>query len=62
MSRRSVATRWGVSTATIKRYERRGLLCPIKFNSRMVRYRSIDVERCEREAMGLIPALRTGDN
>jgi predicted site-specific integrase-resolvase len=35
----------GVSTETVKRRERDGLLKSLRFNSRLVRYRREDVER-----------------
>jgi len=34
-----------VSTETIKRWERAGVLKSVRFNSRVVRYRREDVER-----------------
>lgn len=51
LSRRAVAQRWGVSTETVKRRERAGLLQSLKFNSRLTRYRLSEVERFEREAL-----------
>ena len=50
LSRRQVAVMLGVSTETIKRRERDGLLKAIRFNSRLVRYRRADVERMINEA------------
>jgi predicted site-specific integrase-resolvase len=35
----------GVSTETVKRAERNGLLKSVRLNSRLVRYRREDVER-----------------
>jgi predicted DNA-binding transcriptional regulator AlpA len=43
LSRRQVAVKEGVSVETIKRREKQGLLNPIRFNSRLVRYRLSDV-------------------
>ncbi len=52
LSRRDVAKRQGVSTETIKRRERAGLLHPLRFNSRLIRYRLADVEAMEKQAEG----------
>ncbi|MEZ5326942.1 MAG: hypothetical protein R3F19_17980 [Verrucomicrobiales bacterium] len=43
LSRTQLAERWGVSKETIKRREREGLLSPIRFNQRLLRYRLEDV-------------------
>jgi predicted site-specific integrase-resolvase len=43
-SRWQVAEKLGVSIDTVKRMEGRGQLVPIRFNSRMIRYRLSDVE------------------
>ena len=48
LSRTELATRWGVSKETIKRREREGLLTPIRFNQRLLRYRLEDVIEIER--------------
>jgi predicted site-specific integrase-resolvase len=50
LSRRQAAAIVAVSTETIKRRERDGLLKAIRFNSRLVRYRRADVERMINEA------------
>ena len=52
LSRREVAHRWGVSTETIKRRSRDGVLPTVRFNGRLIRHRLSDVERIEREALG----------
>jgi DNA-binding transcriptional regulator YiaG len=44
-SRLQVAVMLDVSTETIKRWERAGVLKSVRFNSRVVRYRREDVER-----------------
>jgi hypothetical protein len=49
ISRRSLASRWECSVETVKRHTRDGLLHPIRFNARMIRYRLSDVIRVERE-------------
>ena len=45
MSRREVAALIGVHTETIKRYQRKGLLPAIVFNSRLIRYERTEVDR-----------------
>jgi DNA-binding transcriptional regulator YhcF (GntR family) len=52
ISRRSLASRWGCSVETIKRRTRDGMLHPIRFNARMIRYQLSEVIRVEREAGG----------
>ena len=47
ISRRELASRWGVSLATIKRRENERLLRPYTFNQRLIRYRLSDVEAFE---------------
>ncbi len=49
MSRREVASMLGVHTETIKRYQRKGLLPAIVFNSRLIRYERTEVERLIQE-------------
>ena len=48
LSRRDLASRWGVSTETIKRRERAGFLRAHRFNLRLIRYRLDEVEAYER--------------
>ncbi len=43
LSRHQVAKILGISNATIKRYDQRGLLQPIRIGSRLVRYKLADV-------------------
>lgn len=45
LSRLQVAVMLDVSTETIKRWERAGVLKSVRFNSRVLRYRREDVER-----------------
>jgi hypothetical protein len=52
LSRRELALRWDVSLETIKRRTKEGLLRPIRFNARLIRYRLDDVLAIEREASG----------
>jgi len=50
ITRKDLAHRWSCSVETIKRKERVGLLKPIKFGQRFVRYRLSDIEQLEEEA------------
>ena len=43
LHRKELGERWSCSGETLKRYEKRGLLKPIKLAPRMVRYRLSDV-------------------
>ena len=52
LSRQQVADRWGVSTETVKRRSREGVLRPIRFNRRLIRYRLRDILQIEQEATG----------
>ena len=52
ISRKALAQRWSCSTETIKRRTREGLLHPLRFNSRMIRYPLSEIIRVEREAGG----------
>jgi len=51
LSRRQIAVKEGVSVETIKRREKQGLLTPIRFNSRLLRYRLSDVLAYEAAAV-----------
>ena len=50
VSRKELSERWGVSTETIKRRTREGMLEPLRFNQRLLRYRLSDIIRIELEA------------
>jgi len=50
MSREQIASRWGVSTETVKRRERDDTLKGLHFNKRLVRYRLQDVRSAESQA------------
>ncbi len=52
LSRKEIATRWGVTTETVKRRCREGLLPAMRFNSRLVRHRMSDVVSIEQNALG----------
>jgi hypothetical protein len=52
LSRRAVADRWQTSVETVKRRERAGLLTPIRFNQRLLRYKLSDIEALEAAAGG----------
>lgn len=49
ISRKQLAERWSLSTETLKRRERTGILPALKMG-RGVRYRITDIERIEKEA------------
>lgn len=44
LSRKEVAQILGVHPGSVKRYEKRGLLRPVKFNPRLIRYHRETVE------------------
>jgi hypothetical protein len=50
LSRKSLASRWECSIATVKRREREGRLMAIRFNRRLLRYRLEDIEAYEAAA------------
>lgn len=50
ISRQELCARWGCSLETLKRRERQGILQPVGFSERMVRYRLSEVTEIEREA------------
>jgi hypothetical protein len=50
LSRKALAQRWSCSTETIKRRTRDGLLHPLRFNARMIRYPLSEIIQVEREA------------
>ena len=52
ISRKQLAGRWSCSTETIKRRTRDGLLHPIRFNARMIRYPLSQIILIEQEAGG----------
>jgi predicted site-specific integrase-resolvase len=52
LSRRAVADRWQTSVETIKRREKAGVLKPIRFNQRLLRYKLSDIEAIEAAAAG----------
>jgi hypothetical protein len=52
LSRRAVADRWQTSVETVKRREKAGLLKPIRFNQRLLRYKLSEVEALEAAAVG----------
>jgi len=52
ISRKALAERWSCSTETIKRRTREGLLHPLRFNSRMIRYPMSEIIRVEQETGG----------
>jgi CHAD domain-containing protein len=50
LSRKALAQRWSCSTETIKRRTRDGLLHPLRFNARMIRYQLSEIIRIEQQA------------
>lgn len=50
LSRAQLAKRWSCSNETIKRRTAAGILKPLRFNQRFLRYRLSDVVRIEDEA------------
>jgi predicted site-specific integrase-resolvase len=52
LSRKAVAHRWQTSVETVKRREKAGLLKPIRFNQRLLRYKLSDIEALEAAAAG----------
>lgn len=50
ITRSQLAERWQLSGESLKRYERRGILKPVKIAARMLRYRLADIEAIENEA------------
>jgi DNA-binding transcriptional MerR regulator len=45
LTRREVAELFGVVPVTVKRWEQKGILTPIKVNERIVRYHSDEVKK-----------------
>jgi len=52
ITRKALASRWQCSKETIKRRTTAGLLHPVKFNQRMLRYRLSEVLQVEQAATG----------
>ena len=52
LSRRALAQRWGCCNETLKRREATGVLKPVRFNQRMLRYRLSDIVAIEAAAGG----------
>ena len=50
ITRKQLAERWDVSIESLKRYERRGILSPVKIAPRVLRYRFAEIEARETEA------------
>jgi CHAD domain-containing protein len=50
LRRDQLAARWICSLETIKRYEKRGILHPVKIAARMLRYRMEEIEALENAA------------
>ena len=54
VSRKQVCARWTCCTMTLKRREAEGVLKPVRFNSRMLRYRLSDILAIEAAAGGSV--------
>jgi hypothetical protein len=52
VSRKALAERWQCSVETIKRRTREGLLHPVRFSQRMIRYRLSGVIEIELASLG----------
>lgn len=52
LSRAQLRKRWSCSGETIKRRTKEGVLYPLKFNQRFLRYRLGDIVRVEQQATG----------
>jgi predicted DNA-binding transcriptional regulator AlpA len=52
LTRRELAQRWSCSTETVKRKTAAGILTPVRFGLRFVRYRLSQIEMLEAEAAG----------
>ena len=52
LTRRELAQRWSCSTETVKRKTAAGILTPVRFGLRFVRYRLSQIELLEAEAAG----------
>jgi hypothetical protein len=50
ITRNQLAERWACSTESLKRYERRGIIHPVKIAERMLRYRLAEIEALENES------------
>jgi predicted DNA-binding transcriptional regulator AlpA len=52
LTRRELANRWSCSTETVKRKTAAGILTPVRFGLRFVRYRLSEIELLETQAAG----------
>jgi hypothetical protein len=52
ITRKQLCARWECCTMTLKRREAEGVLKPVRFNSRMLRYRLSDILAIEAAAEG----------
>ena len=55
ISRQELSARWDCSLETLKRREKQGILRPVGFSGRMVRYRLSEVLAVEQEALQAKP-------
>lgn len=54
ISPKALAARWNCSRMTIQRRTREGVLHPVRFNQRFIRFALSEVLRVEREATGSV--------
>ena len=54
LSRKELASRWGISAETLKRRERQGVLPFIRFSNRIIRYRLNDILRVEQHGLVIL--------
>jgi len=50
LSRKELSARWNLSTKTLKRREKEGILRPLSFGARTVRYRLSEILAIEEDA------------
>jgi hypothetical protein len=55
VSRREAADMLGINPRTVREYERRGLLSPIRLNCRVIRYRREELERLIDDCSATVP-------
>ena len=54
ISAKALAARWSCSRMTIQRRTREGVLHPVRFNQRLIRFPISEILRIEHEATGIV--------